>query len=86
VGPAGIPNAAAIKAIYGWFEKWGGSGKIADSGVRLQPSHTTKTVRAGSGGAPVITDGPYLELKEVLGGVVFLEAQDLDEAVSFAAT
>jgi hypothetical protein len=34
----------------------------------------------------MVTDGPYLELKEVVGGVVFLAADDLDDAVSVAAT
>jgi hypothetical protein len=79
-------NASAMKAIFGWFEKWGSSGKIADGGGQLQPTQTAKTVRADRSGAAVITDGPYLELKEVLGGVVFLEADSLDDAVSFAAT
>ena len=79
-------NEAAMKAIFGWFERWGGSGSIADGGAQLQPSSTAKTIRAGRSGTAAITDGPYLELKEVLGGVVFLEASDLDEAVSFAAT
>jgi hypothetical protein len=33
----------------------------------------------------VVTDGPYLELKEVLGGFLILEADDIDEAVALAA-
>jgi hypothetical protein len=33
----------------------------------------------------VVTDGPYLELKEVVGGFVVLEADDIDQAVAIAA-
>jgi hypothetical protein len=45
----------------------------------------TKTVRAqkGGGGARV-TDGPYLETKEHIGGLWILECQDMDEAVAWA--
>src|SRR3712207_3598943 len=75
-----------MREIYAWFEKWGQAGKIADAGVELDASRKAKTVRYGEGGAPVVTDGPYLELKEVVGGVVVLEADDIDDAVSVAST
>jgi hypothetical protein len=75
-----------MKQVYSWFEQWQPTGKIADGGVELQPRETAKTVRAGAGGRPVITDGPYLELKEVIGSVVMLECEDIDEAVRIAAT
>ena len=76
----------AMKQIYGWFERWQPAGKIADGGVELQPRDTAKTVRAGADGRPVITDGPYLELKEVIGAIVVLECDDIDEAARIAAT
>jgi hypothetical protein len=74
-----------MREVYAWFEKWGAAGKIADGGVELDASRTAKTVRY-SDGAPVVTDGPYLELKEVVGGVVILEADDIDDAVAVAGT
>ncbi|MBX3466218.1 MAG: hypothetical protein KF878_04885 [Planctomycetes bacterium] len=37
------------------------------------------------GGAPVVTDGPFLETKEQVGGLVMLEARDLNEAVRVAS-
>jgi hypothetical protein len=82
------PEAAetTMKEIYAWFEKWGQAGKIADSGAELDSTRTAKTIRAGADGAPVVTDGPYLELKEVVGGVVFLQADIIDEAVAVAST
>jgi hypothetical protein len=86
--PPQTPEAgeAALREIFAWFEKWGAAGKIADSGVHLQPSSTAKTIRPGADGTPVITDGPYLELKEVIGGLVVLEADDIDDAVAVAST
>jgi hypothetical protein len=33
----------------------------------------------------VVTDGPYVESKEILGGFVILEAADIDEAVAIAS-
>ena len=52
-------------------------------GAHLQPAETATTVRHGSGGA-LITDGPFADTKEVLGGYYVLDAPDLDEALEFA--
>jgi hypothetical protein len=86
--PQSDPAAAeaGMKEIYAWFEKWGQAGKIADAGVELDSVSKAKTIRAGADGAPVVTDGPYLELKEVVGGFVVLEADDIDDAVAVAST
>jgi hypothetical protein len=46
---------------------------------------TTATVVDGQGDTPVLTDGPYLESKEYLGGFWVIEAADLDEAIALAA-
>jgi hypothetical protein len=46
---------------------------------------TTVTVAEGKGGEVVVTDGPYAEAKEVLGGLVLIEVEDLDEAIRWAA-
>jgi hypothetical protein len=75
-----------MKLIYGWYERWQPTGKILEGGAELQPRETAKTVRAGANGEPVITDGPYVELKEVVGGIVLLECDDIDEAAGIAAT
>lgn len=45
----------------------------------------TATVVDGQGDTPVITDGPYLETKEVLGGFWIIDAPDLDVALALAA-
>jgi hypothetical protein len=49
-------------------------------GEALQSSPTAKTLRY-QGGKVVVTDGPYAETKEQLGGLLILEAKDLNEAV-----
>jgi hypothetical protein len=49
----------------------------------LAPSQTATTVRV-TGGQRRVTDGPFIETKEQLGGFVFLEARDLDEALEWA--
>ncbi|MFT4084540.1 MAG: YciI family protein [Nocardioides sp.] len=46
---------------------------------------TTATVVDGRGEGPVLTDGPYLESKEYLGGFWIIEAPDLDVALRLAA-
>lgn len=46
---------------------------------------TTATTVDGQGDKPVVTDGPYLETKEHLGGFWVIEAADLDEALMLAA-
>lgn len=48
-------------------------------------SAATATVVDGQGESPVMTDGPYLETKEVIGGFWVIEAADLDVALQLAA-
>jgi hypothetical protein len=50
----------------------------------LQWPKTAKTVRS-RGGKIAMTDGPFAETKEVLGGFIFIEARDMDEALRIAA-
>lgn len=50
----------------------------------LEPA-TTATVVDGTGDTPVITDGPYLESKELIGGFWVIDVPDLDVALKLAA-
>ncbi|WP_020576657.1 YciI family protein [Actinopolymorpha alba] len=58
--------------------------KIAAMGVRivsepaLQPSAATRTIHKNG----LVTDGPFLESKEVLAGFFVVEASDLDQAIA----
>ncbi len=49
-------------------------------GGHLQPGETATTVRHGGSGS-LITDGPFADTKEVLGGYYVVEASDLDEVL-----
>jgi hypothetical protein len=49
----------------------------------LAPASSARSLRAQPGGKVLITDGPYLETKEHIGGFWILEAADLDEALAW---
>jgi len=54
-------------------------------GEALEDASTARTIRFPAGGAaPYVTDGPYLETKEALGGFYLLECGSLDEAIELA--
>jgi hypothetical protein len=61
------------------------AGRAVLAAGQLEPTSTATSLRAGSGGRPSVTDGPFLETKEVLGGFYVIDAADLDEAISLAA-
>ena len=54
------------------------------AGDGLQPTSTATTVRVRDG-ETLLTDGPFAETREQLGGYYLLECGDLDEAVRWAA-
>jgi len=53
-------------------------------GAQLQPAATATTVRVEDG-STLLTDGPFAETKEVLGGFYLIDVDDLDAALDFAA-
>jgi hypothetical protein len=57
---------------------------VLRGGDGLQPSSTATTVRLRDG-EPLLTDGPFAESREQLGGYYLLECADLDEALRWAA-
>jgi hypothetical protein len=65
------------------------SAKMDAAGVKkdgrpLQPPSTATTVRSTDGTDRVISDGPYAETKEHLGGYYLVDVADLDEALDWA--
>jgi len=77
-------RSAAMAEIQNWFERWSAAGKIGAGNAQLDTVDTAKTIRPAADGGLVVTDGPYIELKEVIGGIVMLLADSIDEAVSIA--
>jgi hypothetical protein len=62
----------------------GTAGERLRGGEALQPTSTATTIRKDAGGGFTVTDGPFVETKEVLGGFYIVEAADLDEAIELA--
>ena len=57
-------------------------GKLA--GVRLRPVVDARTVRVRDG-EMLVSDGPFAETKDFVGGLVIVECADLDEAIEIAS-
>jgi hypothetical protein len=60
------------------------AGVLVDSGP-LQPPSSATTIRV-RGGESLMTDGPFAEIKEEIGGYYVLDCADLDEALQWVAT
>jgi hypothetical protein len=74
----------AVYAEYGKLsEELRERGAYID-GSELQPVSTATSVRVRDG-ETVLTDGPFAETKEALGGYYLVEAESLDEAIEWAA-
>jgi hypothetical protein len=62
---------------------------VIESGVHLggeglQPSSSATTVKIAEGSDTIVSDGPFAETKEQLGGYYLLDCKDLDEALAWA--
>ena len=89
--------AQYLVLIYEDEKGWQAGGEAAEAGLKahnefgqkhaavlrggnaLQPVSTATTIRDG-----VVTDGPFIESKEALGGYYLIEADDLDQALAVA--
>lgn len=69
--------------IFAWWEQQERAGRIV-GGHELEPSATATTVRIGQDGSATVTDGPFVEGKEMIGGYAILEVETLDEALDVA--
>lgn len=73
--------ADSYAKVGAWWEANERAGRVvAGVGNRLQPARTARTVRVDNGKAAV-TDGPFAETKETIGGFGLIEAPDMDAAV-----
>jgi hypothetical protein len=71
---------AECRAFFDWLAR---NGHLIGHNV-LQPTRTARTVRVREG-RKFITDGPFAETKEQLGGYFLIEARDIEEATDLAA-
>jgi hypothetical protein len=76
-------QAAAIRAYRDFTEELRSAGAMV-AGDRLQHTTNATTVRVRDG-QQLVTDGPFAETKEQLGGYYLIEADSLDDAIKWAA-
>ena len=77
-------QTAAIFQAHGEFGEAARAAGVFEGGDGLQGTATATTVRVRDG-ERLLTDGPFAETKEQLGGFYALECKDLDEALAWAA-
>jgi hypothetical protein len=80
----GDPRGPVIFKEYGEFTEGIRKSGNFIAGAPLQPTSTATTVRVRDG-KRLVTDGPFAETREQLGGYYLVEAKNLDEAIGFAA-
>jgi len=84
--PATTPPMEQLKAVGAQYDRY--TAMLRDRGAfvggdALEPTSTATTIRVRDG-QTLITDGPFAETKEALGGYYLIEAADLDEAIELA--
>ena len=75
-------RARAYERVNKWFAEHAG---VITGGSKLRDADTATTVRLDSG-EPIITDGPFVEGKEVVSGYAEMDVADLDEALRIVKT
>jgi len=76
-------DAAGLQEVFEAHNRF--AGQVADlggtllGGDALEPTSTATTIRSD-----IVTDGPFAETKEVLGGYYMIDARDLDHALEIA--
>jgi len=71
------------KAVYADYQAINQTPGVTP-GVQMQDPETATTVRVEDG-KTLTTDGPFVEIKEAIGGYFFFEADDLDAAIELAS-
>lgn len=86
----GIPAEEAARlreeALPGWYAAFEEIGKADPSwdGKELADASAAKVVRVRDG-QRIVTDGPFADTKEVIGGLFMVDLPDLDEAIRIAS-
>jgi hypothetical protein len=76
-----LERDAAYEAVGRWFAEH--ADKITHH-THLAPADTATTMRLRGDAEPIVTDGPFVEGKEVVSGFTEIEVADLDEALAVA--
>jgi hypothetical protein len=78
-------QAAVVEECFAYDEELLRNGHWLEGGQALQSSRTAKSLRLKNGEV-IVTDGPFAETKELLGGIGVLEARDFDHAVAILSS
>jgi hypothetical protein len=86
--PVPVPGSAEFRQMLDRYlsatDAMAAAGVLVDS-APLQPPSAASTVRV-RGGKPLVTDGPFVEMKEEIGGYYVLDCADLEEALRWMRT
>lgn len=78
-------DAAVYEQVMKAHNDFGAAnGASLRGGNALQPTSTATSIRRDASGNVAVTDGPFAETKEALGGYYIIEAPDLDAAIAVA--
>ncbi|HET6744495.1 MAG TPA: YciI family protein [Candidatus Limnocylindria bacterium] len=80
----GEGQRALYQRISTWWDERTAAGEILD-GHQLQPAETATTVRIARDGDMTVTDGPFVEGKEIVGGYAIIDVPDLDAAIALVS-
>jgi len=75
-------RAADVDRHRAWFARHGAS---ITAGEELGDRHAFRVVRRGDDGRPLVTDGPFAETKEWVGGFIVVDVPDREAAEAMAA-
>ena len=78
-------RGATMARIGAWWGERMAAGEITE-GHQLQDSSTATTVRRSASGNVTVTDGPFVEGKEMVGGYAIINVLDLDAAIRLASS
>ena len=73
---------AITKAYMAWADRMRAEGRL--KGGEKLTYDAGKVMRPNGGGRVTVTDGPYAETKDIVGGYTLIEARDLDQAVELS--
>ena len=77
--PLGPPDEAGMRAMGALIGELMAAGKLVDTGGILPQGDSMRVQRAG--GRTTVTDGPFTETKELIGGFAVFQVQSKDEAI-----
>jgi hypothetical protein len=80
--PGTMPDADSVAAMMKYNEQWQKAGVLLALDGLHPPSEAARVTFAG--GTPKVTDGPFAEAKEVVGGYWMIDVRSKDEAIQWA--